>query len=74
MKDQVGTLQAGKKADLVLFDPELVQDKATFQDPHQFSDGFDLVLVNGEAVVEDGKLTGETAGQILRHTTDDSTQ
>ena len=36
--------------DLVLFDPDEVQDNATFQDPHRFSDGFDIVLVNGESV------------------------
>jgi N-acyl-D-aspartate/D-glutamate deacylase len=52
---------------LVLFDPARVQDKATFTEPHQFSQGFDLVLVNGEPVVEDGKLTGARPGQILRH-------
>jgi len=54
-------------ADLVLFDPARVQDKATFLKPHQFTEGFDWVLVNGQPVVEEGKLTGARAGQIVRH-------
>ena len=62
-----GQVREGYWADLVLFDPARVQDKATFTQPHQFSEGFDLVLVNGEPVVEDGKLTGARPGQILRH-------
>ncbi|MCP5120152.1 MAG: D-aminoacylase, partial [bacterium] len=62
-----GQIREGMAADLVLFDHDLVEDKATFQQPHQFSDGFDLVLVNGQSVVEDGKLTGRRAGVILRH-------
>ena len=61
-----GLLREGYAADLVLFDPDRVQDKATFQQPHQFSEGFDLVLVNGTPVVEDGKLTGARAGRVLR--------
>jgi N-acyl-D-amino-acid deacylase len=61
-----GLLREGYAADLVLFDPAKVQDKATFQQPHQFSEGFDLVLVNGVAVVEAGKLTGARPGKILR--------
>jgi len=68
-----GLLREGFAADLVLFDPATVQDKATFQNPHQYSDGFDLVLVNGVAVVEDGKITGRRPGRILRHTAHDST-
>lgn len=62
-----GLLVEGLAADLVLFDPGIVQDKATFEQPHQFSEGFDIVLVNGEAVVEDGKITGARPGRILRH-------
>jgi len=62
-----GLLREGFWADLVLFDPEKVQDKATFEKPHQFSEGFDLVLVNGVPIVEDGKLTSDRPGKILRH-------
>jgi N-acyl-D-amino-acid deacylase len=61
-----GLVREGFAADLVLFDPAKVQDKATFQQPHQYSEGFDLVLVNGVAVVENGKVTGAHPGKILR--------
>jgi N-acyl-D-amino-acid deacylase len=61
-----GLVREGYWADLVLFDPARVQDKATFQHPHQFSEGFDFVLVNGAAVVDEGKLTEKRAGKILR--------
>jgi N-acyl-D-aspartate/D-glutamate deacylase len=44
-----------------------VQDKATFQQPHQYSEGFDWVLVNGVVMVEDGKLTENRGGRVLRH-------
>ncbi len=60
-------VREGFWADLVLFDPDAVQDQATFENPHRYSKGFDLVLVNGVAVVEDGKPTGARPGQILRH-------
>ena len=60
-----GLVREGFWADLVLFDPARVEDKATFQQPHQYAEGFDLVLVNGEAAVEDSKPTGKRAGKIL---------
>ncbi len=62
-----GAVREGYWADLLLFDPARVQDKATFEQPHQFSEGFDYVLVNGRAVVEEGKLTMERPGKVLRH-------
>ena len=62
-----GMLREGYAADLVLFDPAKVQDKATFQQPHQYSEGYDLVLVNGVAVVENGKVTGARPGKVLRN-------
>ncbi|MBM3774273.1 MAG: D-aminoacylase [Acidobacteria bacterium] len=62
-----GLLREGYWADLVLFDPARVRDQATFAQPHQFSEGFDLVLVNGAPVVEEGKVTGARPGKILRH-------
>lgn len=64
-----GFVMEGLAADLVLFDPDLVRDKATFEDPHHFSEGFEIVLVNGKAVIEDGKLTGARPGRILRRRT-----
>ena len=62
-----GQVREGYWADLVLFDPARVEDKATYTQPHQFSQGFDLVLVNGQTVVEEGKLTGARPGKIVRH-------
>ena len=65
--DDRGLIRKGYAADLVLFDPEKVQDNATFQEPHQYSSGFDYVIVNGVPVVADGKRTNKRPGQILRH-------
>jgi N-acyl-D-amino-acid deacylase len=61
-----GLVREGAAADLVVFDPDRVQDKATFEKPHQYSEGFDFVLVNGKIAVEDGKLTDARGGQALR--------
>jgi N-acyl-D-amino-acid deacylase len=61
-----GLVQEGLAADLVVFDPDRVQDKATFEAPHQLSEGFDFVLVNGKIAVEDGKPTGVLAGRVVR--------
>ena len=61
-----GLVAAGYAADLVLFDPERIQDKATYANPHQYSEGMDFVWVNGKAVVEDGKPTEVRPGRILR--------
>ena len=62
-----GLLRPGMAADMVLFDPVRVQDKSTYAKPHQYSQGFDFVLVNGQIVVDDGKLTSARPGQPLRH-------
>jgi N-acyl-D-amino-acid deacylase len=62
-----GLLREGMAADLVLFDPARVQDKSTYAQPHQYSQGFDFVLVNGRIVVAEGKLTAARPGQTLRH-------
>jgi len=61
-----GILRPGLKADVVVFDPQTVQDMATYENPAQYSRGIDLVLVNGKAVVADGKPTNATPGQVLR--------
>jgi N-acyl-D-amino-acid deacylase len=63
-----GLLREGMAADLVVFDPARVEDKATFAHPHQYSAGFDYVLVNGKVMVDEGKLTKERPGAPLRHT------
>ncbi len=61
-----GLLREGYAADILLFDPDRVQDKATFQKPHHYTEGFDYVLVNGQFVVEEGKLTEARPGRVLR--------
>lgn len=61
-----GLLREGYAADLVIFDPEAVRDNATFADPHQYSSGFEYVVVNGKIAVENGKLTADRGGEVLR--------
>ncbi|HYO82829.1 MAG TPA: D-aminoacylase [Bryobacteraceae bacterium] len=63
-----GLVRPGMAADLVVFDPARVQDKATFAQPHQYSEGFDFVVVSGTIAVEDSKPTGQMAGRVLRRT------
>jgi len=61
-----GVLKQGMWADVVVFDPEKITDKATFEDPNQLSVGMDYVLVNGVAVIEREKMTGKLPGKVLR--------
>src|SRR5439155_692244 len=61
-----GVLREGMAADIVVLDPARVRDKATFEKPHQYSEGFDYVLVNGVITVENGKLTDNRGGAVLR--------
>jgi N-acyl-D-amino-acid deacylase len=61
-----GAIREGAAADLVLFDPARVQDKATYERPHQYSEGFDYVIVNGKIAVENGKITDQRGGVVLR--------
>src|ERR1041384_7188825 len=51
-----GLLKEGLKADLVLFDPATVRDTATYEKPHQYAQGISLVVINGEAVFENGSV------------------
>ena len=60
-----GLIKAGCRADVVVFDPRRVRDKATFVDPHRHSVGFDHVLVNGVFVLKAGKMTGQLPGRPL---------
>jgi N-acyl-D-amino-acid deacylase len=64
LKDR-GLLKEGLKADLVVFDPNTVRDTATFAQPHQYAEGVSLVVVNGEVVFEDGKMTAARPGRVL---------
>ncbi|MGQ0715483.1 MAG: N-acyl-D-amino-acid deacylase family protein [Gemmatimonadaceae bacterium] len=61
-----GILRAGMYADVVVFDPATIADRATFESPHQLSVGVRHVLVNGTAVVRDGRHTGAKPGRIVR--------
>lgn len=61
-----GLIREGMAADLVIFDPARVGDVATYQQPHQFSEGIDFVLVNGVLAVENGQLTPARGGRVLR--------
>jgi N-acyl-D-aspartate/D-glutamate deacylase len=60
-------LRAGYRADLTIFDPEEVTDRATFDDPHQYAAGIATVIVNGVVVIDEGEHTGALPGQVLRH-------
>jgi N-acyl-D-aspartate/D-glutamate deacylase len=61
-----GILKAGMAADITVFDPATVADKATFEQPHQPSIGFAYVFVNGQKVLDHGKLTAARPGRGLR--------
>ena len=61
-----GSLQSGNYADVVVFDPEAIQDHATFEKPHAYSTGVLHVFVNGQQVLKDGEHTGATPGRVVR--------
>lgn len=61
-----GQLRAGSFADVVLFDPATIRDRATFDDPHQLSEGVSDVWVNGQRVLRDGVHTGATPGRFVK--------
>jgi len=61
-----GLVKEGFRADLVLFDPGVVEDESRFGDPHHFSRGFDLVVVNGTIVREMEEPTCARPGMVLR--------
>ena len=58
-------LQEGLKADLVVFDADTVRDTATYSRPHQYAEGVSLVVVNGEIVFENGRMTAARPGRVL---------
>jgi dihydroorotase len=64
---QKGRIKVGANADISVFDPVRVTDKATYENPAQYSEGFRYVLVGGTFVVRDGKLQKDvTPGQAIR--------
>jgi len=60
-----GIIRPGLDADLVIFDPLTVTDRATFDEPHQYPDGINHVIVNGKPVIQEGNHTGTLPGQVL---------
>jgi len=61
-----GILRDGMKADIVVFDPGRVQAKSTFEEPKQYPEGIDYVMVNGQVVVDQGVHTGALPGRALK--------
>jgi dihydroorotase/N-acyl-D-amino-acid deacylase len=61
-----GVLKEGMWADVVVFDPETIRDRATFENPNQLSEGMRFVLVNGVPVIEEGQMTNALPGKVLR--------
>lgn len=61
-----GVLKAGMWADVVIFDPQTITDRATFENPNQLSEGMQYVLVNGVPVIAEGKMTNALPGKVLR--------
>ena len=60
-----GTLREGNWADVVIFDPDKIIDRATFENPHQYPLGVEYVLVNGTVVIDKGQHTGARPGRVL---------
>ena len=61
-----GRIAVGAFADLVVFDPETVIDRATFEKPHQYPAGIPIVIVNGVITIRDGEQTGKRGGRGVR--------
>ena len=65
LKDR-GRIEENTFADLVVFNPKTVKDKSTFQDPHQYPEGIDYVIVNGKLAVDGGQFIDARSGMVLR--------
>lgn len=61
-----GTLREGYFADITIFDPRTVRDRATFENPAQYAEGIRYVLINGAFAVDEGQRTKELSGRVLR--------
>jgi N-acyl-D-aspartate/D-glutamate deacylase len=62
-----GLLRPGMMADVAVFDPARVRDRATYEDSNVYAEGVEHVVVNGRLVLESGRMTGERPGRALRH-------
>ena len=61
-----GVLREGMKADITVFNPKTIKDKATFEDPHKYPEGIQYVIINGAMIIEKGKHTGALNGEIIK--------
>ena len=61
-----GKIAEGMYADVVIFDPNTIQDKATFTQPHQYATGVRHLIVNGVPVIRNGALSGAKPGRVLK--------
>jgi N-acyl-D-amino-acid deacylase len=61
-----GRLKRGAFADIVVFDPNAIQDHASYKDPHQLATGVSYVIVNGKMAIKDGEPTGAASGRVVR--------
>jgi N-acyl-D-aspartate/D-glutamate deacylase len=61
-----GLIKENFAADVVIFDPDKVEDQATFEKPHQYPVGIAWVIVNGEVTCERGGMTGKLPGKVIR--------
>jgi N-acyl-D-amino-acid deacylase len=61
-----GIIGEGYFADLVIFDPDRIKDRATFEEPRQFAEGIDCVIINGQPLLEGGSLKDLRPGKVLR--------
>jgi N-acyl-D-amino-acid deacylase len=61
-----GQLRAGYFADVVVFDPDAIEDHATYEEPHRYATGMVHVFVNGGQVLADGEPTGARPGRVVR--------
>lgn len=64
-----GFLAVGMAADVTVFDPNTISDRATYEDPTRLSEGIRYVIVNGRIALRDGQVTGEQSGRVLTRTT-----
>jgi N-acyl-D-aspartate/D-glutamate deacylase len=59
-------LRAGAWADIAVFDPDRIADRASYEDPHRYAVGVSTVVVNGEVVIDGGDHTSACPGRVLR--------
>jgi N-acyl-D-aspartate/D-glutamate deacylase len=65
-QEDMGVIAEGMRADVAVFDPDVIADRATYADPHQFSVGITHLIVDGEPVIREGGITGAKPGRWIR--------